>query len=122
MLPNRLADRNLINGTRFIGELNALPRAVKQLCGISRFMVRTTEAIHTHIFCRSCFPPVPGGKQLRRSIRAFTQLELMRAEELIEKWYEVQKTLYLQVARGFILEHLTQKLGLNAYNRLPVNA
>jgi len=43
------------------------------------------------------------------SIRAFTQLELMRAEELIENWYEVQRNLYLQVARQFILEHLKQK-------------
>ncbi len=25
-------------------------RAIKQLCGIERFMVRTTEAIHTHFF------------------------------------------------------------------------
>lgn len=80
---------------------------MKQLCGIERFMVRTTEAIHTHIFC---------------SIRAFTQLELMRAEELIENWYEVQRNLYLQVARGFILEHLTQKLRLTAYNQPIVNA
>jgi hypothetical protein len=72
-------------------------RAVKQLCGIERFMVRTTEAIKTHIFC---------------SIRAFTQLELMRAEELIENWYELQRNLYLQVARQFILEHLKQKLNL----------
>lgn len=56
-------------------------RAVKQLCGIERFMVRTTEAIKNHIFC---------------SIRAFTQLELMRAFELIENWYEVQKNLYQQ--------------------------
>ncbi len=70
-------------------------RAIKQLCGIERFMVRTSEAIRTHIFC---------------SIRAFSQLELMRAEELIENWYEVQRNLYLQVARGFILEHLIQKL------------
>ncbi len=69
--------------------------SIKQLCGIERFMVRTSEAIRTHIFC---------------SIRAFSQLELMRAEELIENWYEVQRNLYLQVARGFILEHLIQKL------------
>ena len=48
-------------------------RAIKQVCGIERFMVRTTEAVHTHFFC---------------AIRAFTQLELMRAEELIENWYE----------------------------------
>jgi hypothetical protein len=82
-------------------------RALKQLCGVSRFMVRTSEAIKTHIFC---------------SIRAFTQLELMRAEELIENWYELQKNLYLQVAREFILEHLQQKLELNSYNQSLVNA
>jgi hypothetical protein len=71
-------------------------RAIKQLCGISRFMVRTTSAIMTHFFC---------------AIRAFTQLELMRAEELIENWYQVQRTLSLKVAREFILEHLKQKVG-----------
>ncbi|KOP23093.1 hypothetical protein AMR41_27670, partial [Hapalosiphon sp. MRB220] len=41
-------------------------RAIKQVCGIEQFMVRTTEAVHTHFFS---------------AIRAFTQLELMRAEE-----------------------------------------
>ncbi len=74
-------------------------RAIKQVCGISRFMVRTTEAIKTHFFS---------------AIRAFTQLELMRAEELIENWYEIQRNLSLQVARDFILEQLTQKLELTA--------
>ncbi len=74
-------------------------RAIKQVCGIERFMVRTTEAIHTHFFS---------------SIRAFTQLELMRASELIENWYEIQRNLSLQVARDFILEQLTQKLDLTA--------
>ena len=48
-------------------------RAIKQVCGIERFMVRTSEAIRTHFFS---------------AIRAFTQLELMRTEELIENWYE----------------------------------
>jgi hypothetical protein len=62
-------------------------------------MVRTTEAIITHFFS---------------AIRAFTQLELMRAEELIENWYEIQRNLSLQVARDFILEHLTQKFNLAA--------
>lgn len=74
-------------------------RAIKQVCGISQFMVRTSEAIRTHFFS---------------AIRAFTQLELMRSEDLIENWYEVQRNLSLQVARDFILEHLTQKLGLTA--------
>ncbi|WP_320073225.1 transposase [Nostoc sp. MG11] len=70
-------------------------RAIKQVCGVGKFMVRTTKAIRTHFFS---------------AIRAFTQLELMRAEELIENWYELQKNLSLQVARDFILEHLSQKL------------
>ncbi|WP_322745299.1 transposase [Nostoc sp. LEGE 12447] len=74
-------------------------RAIKQVCGIGQFMVRTTEAIRTHFFS---------------SIRAFTQLELMRSEELVENWYELQRNLSLKVARDFILEHLTQKLGLIA--------
>jgi hypothetical protein len=26
-------------------------RAIKQLCGIERFMVRTTDALKTHFFC-----------------------------------------------------------------------
>lgn len=48
-------------------------RAIKPVCSIERFMVRTTEAIRTHFFS---------------AIRAFTQLEFMRTEELIENWYE----------------------------------
>lgn len=55
-------------------------RALKQVCGVERFMVRTTEAIHTNFFS---------------AIRAFTKLELMRAEELIENWYELQRNLSL---------------------------
>lgn len=82
-------------------------RAIKQVCGIERFMVRTSEAIKTHFFS---------------AIRAFTQLELMRSEELIENWYEVQRNLSLQVARDFILEHLKQKVGLKTHAQVPVNA
>lgn len=70
-------------------------------------MVRTTEAVHTHFFS---------------AIRAFIKLELMRAEELIENWYEIQRNLSLQVARDFILEHLKQKVELKAYSQLSVNA
>ena len=42
-------------------------RAIKQVCGIERFMVRTSEAIRTHFFS---------------AIRAETEFELMRTEEL----------------------------------------
>ena len=62
--------------------------------------VRTTDALKTHFFC---------------AIWAFTQLELMRAENLIENWYELQRNLSVQIARQFILEHLKHKMGLNAY-------
>ncbi|MBG1258441.1 IS701 family transposase, partial [Nostoc sp. BAE] len=48
--------------------------------------------------------------------------ELMRTEELIENWYEVQRNLSLQVARDFILEHLEQKMYLNTHAQIPVNA
>jgi Transposase DDE domain len=82
-------------------------RAIKQVCGIELFMVRTSEAIKTHFFS---------------AIRAFTQLELMRTEELIENWYEVQRNLSLQVARDFILEQLAQEIGLNAHSQTLVNA
>jgi hypothetical protein len=70
-------------------------------------MVRSTEAIKTHFFS---------------AIRAFTQLELMRAEELIENWYGLQRNLSLQVARDFILEHLKQKVGLKTHSQFSVNA
>ncbi|MBD2248066.1 transposase [Nostoc sp. FACHB-888] len=82
-------------------------RAIKQVCGIELFMVRTSEAIKTHFFS---------------AIRAFTQLELMRTQELIENWYELQRNLSLQVARDFILEHLEQRMNLNPHIQIPVNA
>lgn len=82
-------------------------RAIKQVCGLERFMVRTTEAIQTHIFC---------------VLRAFTQLELMRIGEVIENWYGVQRNLYLQVTRDFILKCLSQKSDDNPHPMNFVNA
>lgn len=70
-------------------------------------MVRTTDTILNHFFC---------------SIRAFTQLELMRSGDLIENWYEVQRNLYIQVAREFIVEHLKPRGRGYAHNLLSVNA
>jgi hypothetical protein len=46
----------------------------------------------------------------------------MRAEDLIENWYEVQRNLYIQVAREFIIEHLKPQSRVSAHNVLPVNA
>ena len=77
------------------------------MCGIGRFMVRQSRAICTHIFC---------------AIRAFTQLELMRAEDLIENWYETQRNLYLKVARDFIVLHLSKKVNSHTHSSFSVNA
>ena len=38
----------------------------------------------------------------------------MRAEALIDNWYEIQRNLSIQVARDFILNYLEQKVGLKA--------
>ncbi len=48
-------------------------RAIKQVGGICRFMVRDSQAIKTHIFC---------------SLQAFVRLEKMRSENIISNWYE----------------------------------
>ena len=38
----------------------------------------------------------------------------MRAEAVIDNWYEIQRNLSLEVARDFILYYLNQKVGLKA--------
>ena len=68
-------------------------RVLKQVCNISKFFVRNTPAILTHIFC---------------ALRAFCQLEIMRINERIQNLYEVQKNLYIEVARKFITENFQQ--------------
>jgi hypothetical protein len=72
--------------------IEAFHRAIKQVCGICRFMVRDTCAIKTHIFC---------------SLQAFARLEFMRAEKIISNWYEVQRNLFTSVIR----EHIFTNLG-----------
>ena len=72
--------------------IESFHRAIKQVCGVSRFMVRDSHAIRTHIFC---------------SLQAFIRLELMRSEKLISNWYELQRNLFTKVLREYILENLT---------------
>ncbi|BAY84396.1 transposase [Calothrix parasitica NIES-267] len=59
--------------------IESFHRAIKQLCGVCRFMVRDSHAIKTHIFC---------------SLQAFIRLEKMRSENIIDNWYEVQRNLF----------------------------
>ncbi|MGB3494950.1 MAG: transposase [Elainellaceae cyanobacterium] len=71
-------------------------RAGKQLCALRRFRVRVKDAIHTHIFC---------------ALRAFIELELQVWQQQLGNRYELQRRLYQEVARQFILQApLTRKL------------
>jgi len=67
-------------------------RAIKQVCGICRFMFRDSYAIKTHICC---------------SLQAFVRWEFMRSEKIISNWYEVQRNLFTLVVR----EHIFANLG-----------
>ena len=67
-------------------------RAIKQVCGICKFMVRNTQAIKTHIFC---------------SLQAFVRLEKMRSTNSISNWYQVQRNLFTLVIREYILSNLS---------------
>ncbi len=68
-------------------------RAVKQVCNIEQFQVRDNQAIHTHIF--SALP-------------AFVQLEFKRVKGEIRNWYELQRTLFNPLIRGFIQDYLAE--------------
>ena len=72
--------------------IESFHRAIKQVCGICRFMVRDSQAIKTHIFC---------------SLQAFVRLEKMRSENIISNWYEVQRNLFTLVVRDYIVDNLT---------------
>jgi hypothetical protein len=71
--------------------IESFHRAIKQVCGICRFMVRDSHAIKTHIFC---------------SLQAFVRLEKMRSEKLISNWYELQRNLFTKVIREYVLNNL----------------
>ena len=72
--------------------IESFHRAIKQLCGICRFMVRDSHAIKTHIFC---------------SLQAFVRLEKMRSKNIIDNWYEVQRNLFTKVIREYVLDNLS---------------
>ena len=72
--------------------IESFHRAIKQVCGICRFMVRDSQAIKTHVFC---------------SLQAFVRLEKMRSENIISNWYEVQRNLFTLVVRDYIVNNLT---------------
>lgn len=80
-------------------------RAVKQVCNIERFQVRNPKAVRNHIFC---------------AISAFVRLELLRAQQAIDNWYQVKRDLFLEVIKNFISQNGSQFLRSNQLP--PVNA
>jgi hypothetical protein len=46
----------------------------------------------------------------------------MRVKDVIENWYEVQRKLYIQVAREFIIEQLKPQIASNSQTLPLVNA
>ena len=79
-------------------------RALKQVCNIERFQVRESQAIRTHIFC---------------AIRGFVQLELLRFKAQIVNWYSLQRELFTEVIRSFIVNNLESNfLDLNNLARI----
>jgi hypothetical protein len=79
-------------------------RALKQVCNIERFQVRESQAIRTHIFC---------------AIRAFVQLEFLRFNDKILNWYSLQRDLFTEVIRSFIVDNLESNfLDLNNLERI----
>ena len=82
-------------------------RASKQVCGLQRFRVRLTESIHTHVFC---------------ALRAFVELELQVWNQQLENWYALQRNLYQEVARQFILQEPLLGACLDPHRANSVNA
>jgi hypothetical protein len=72
--------------------IKSFHRAIKQVCGICRFMVRDSQGIKTQMFC---------------SLQGFVCLEKMYSENIISNWYELQRNLFTSVVRDYIVENLT---------------
>ncbi len=63
-------------------------RTVKQACHAQHFFVRKTQAITNHLFC---------------VLRAFQRLTWMAQDKIIDNVYTLQRKLFLQVQRDFII-------------------
>lgn len=82
-------------------------RAIKQVCNIERFQVRTGAAIMNHIFAALC---------------SFVFLQKMKASELIENIYAWKRDLYNDVVATFIRGFVPTAQHLNTQFKGAVNA
>ena len=76
-------------------QIESFHRVIKQVCNIERFQVRTESGVRTHLFC---------------ALQAFSQLQTMRVEGLIDNLYQVSRQLFVPVIRQFIVKNLPQSL------------
>ena len=74
-------------------------RAIKQVCNIEKFQVRKENQIKNHVFC---------------ALKGFFRLECMRIKETISHWYEVQRGLFVDTIRNFIMRHAVYGHAVNA--------
>ena len=72
-------------------QIESFHRVIKQVCNVERFQVRTESAVRTHLFC---------------ALQAFSQLQTMRVEGLIDNLYQVSRQLFIPVIRQFISENI----------------
>lgn len=82
-------------------------RAIKQVCNIERFQVRTKGAILNHLFASLC---------------SFVHLQLMRITDLISNSYQFKRELYTNVVSSFIHSFIPDKHYLNPQFQGEVNA
>jgi hypothetical protein len=73
-------------------QIEMFHRVIKQVCNIERFYVRDTQAIQNHLFC---------------ALRAFSKLQTLRINELIDNLYQISRELFVPVIRQFILDNHT---------------
>ncbi len=73
-------------------QIESFHRVIKQVCNVERFQVRTESGIRTHLFC---------------ALQAFSRLQTMRVEGLIDNLYQVSRQLFVPVIRQFITENLS---------------
>ena len=96
-------DKNLSQFMILTLWIEAFHRAIKQVCGICRFMVRNTQAIKTHIFWRTRFSSFAPEREMSVSLQVFVCLEKMRSTNSISNWYQLQRNLFTLVIREYIL-------------------
>jgi len=82
-------------------------RAIKQVCNIERFQVRSKVAIHNHLFAALC---------------GYVHLYRLKAADIISNIYRLQPNLFKTVLASFITKFTSNKDYLNPYFKKSVNA